>query len=111
MNWLDYRSKTVPQPRKKFAQHWLRSDKALQKIVNAADLSKGNLEQEKTGDRVLEIGPGTGVLTRQLIAASDAVVAVEIDQNLCELLAKRIGHIDNFLLLQGDFYCLTCPIY
>lgn len=90
-----YRSNFVPQPRKKFAQHWLRSEKALSSIVNAAELTER--------DRVLEIGPGTGILTRQLLSLAQAVVAVEIDWDLCERLAKRLGQTENFLLLQGDF--------
>jgi 16S rRNA (adenine1518-N6/adenine1519-N6)-dimethyltransferase len=85
----------VPHPRKKFAQHWLRSEKALNSIVNAAELMES--------DRVLEIGPGTGILTRQLLALAQVVVAVEIDRDLCELLVKKFGKVEHFLLLQDDF--------
>ncbi len=88
----------MPTPRKQFAQHWLRSEKALNRIVQAADLLKG-----EGGDRVLEIGPGMGVLTRQMLPCATAVVAVEIDRDLCALLSKKLGGVDNFLLLQGDF--------
>lgn len=88
----------MPKARKQFGQHWLRSEKALRKIVAAADLSDS--------DRVLEIGPGTGVLTRQLLAHAAAVVAVEIDRDLCEILAQKLGKLENFLLLQGDFLTL-----
>lgn len=87
-----------PQPRKQFAQHWLRSEKALNKIVAAAQLQKS--------DRILEIGPGTGILTRQLLPEVQSVVAVEIDRDLCELLVKKLGSLDNFLLVQGDFLSL-----
>lgn len=93
----------MPQPRKKFAQHWLRSEKALSKIVSAAELSQDDSGPDNMGDRVLEIGPGTGVLTRQLLPLAKSVVAVEIDRDLCDSLAKKLGGIDNFLLLQGDF--------
>lgn len=82
------------RPRKQFAQHWLKSEKALDKIVKAASLD---------GDRVLEIGPGTGILTRRLLPAAESVVAVEINRDLCLKLAKQLGKTDNFLLLQGDF--------
>ena len=82
-----------PQPRKRFAQHWLNSEKALNQILKAADLAQ---------DRVLEIGPGTGILTRSLLPAAQSVVAVEIDRDLCEKLAKQLGKVDNFLLVQGD---------
>ncbi len=92
----------MPQPRKRFAQHWLRSEKALQRIVAAAELGA----TASGGDRVLEIGPGTGILTRQLLAQAEAVVAVEIDRDLCANLTKKLGQAENFLLLQGDFLSL-----
>lgn len=57
-------------------------------------------------DRVLEIGPGTGLLTRRLLPSAQSVVAVEIDRDLCELLVKELGRVKNFLLLQGDFLSL-----
>ncbi|KAM3115986.1 16S rRNA (adenine(1518)-N(6)/adenine(1519)-N(6))-dimethyltransferase RsmA [Phormidesmis sp. 146-33] len=88
----------MTKTRKQFGQHWLRSEKALAKIVSSAELSET--------DRVLEIGPGTGVLTRQLLTQAQAVVAVEIDRDLCQLLSKKLGQINHFLLLQGDFLAL-----
>ncbi|MEB3339154.1 MAG: 16S rRNA (adenine(1518)-N(6)/adenine(1519)-N(6))-dimethyltransferase RsmA [Leptolyngbyaceae bacterium] len=88
----------TPTPRKQFGQHWLRSDKVLSQIVKAAELSQG--------DRILEIGPGTGILTRQLLPLAQSVVSVEIDRDLCQLLAQKLGSIKNFLLLQGDFLTL-----
>jgi 16S rRNA (adenine1518-N6/adenine1519-N6)-dimethyltransferase len=86
------------RPRKRFAQHWLRSETALKKIVEAARL--------ESSDRLLEIGPGTGILTRRLLLEASAVVAVEIDRDLCKKLIKNIGKSDNFLLLQGDILSL-----
>lgn len=84
--------------RKQFGQHWLRSEKALERIVAAADLQKC--------DRVLEIGPGTGILTQRVLPQVESLVAVEIDRDLCKILVKKFGKIDNFLLLQGDFLTL-----
>ncbi len=83
-----------PAPRKRFAQHWLCSDKALNQIVQAAALSER--------DRILEIGPGKGALTRLLLPRVSAVVAVEIDRDLCKHLVKKLGQVENFLLLSGD---------
>ena len=91
------------QPRKRFGQHWLRSDLALAQIVAAAQLT--------AGDRVLEIGPGLGVLTQQLLDQAQTVVSVEIDRDLCEKLAKRFGDRPNFLLLSGDFLALNLQEY
>jgi 16S rRNA (adenine1518-N6/adenine1519-N6)-dimethyltransferase len=81
--------------KKQFGQHWLRNEQVLDRIVTAAKIAPT--------DRILEIGPGTGILTRRLVAAASAVVAVEIDRDLCALLVKKMGHIDNFLLLENDF--------
>jgi 16S rRNA (adenine1518-N6/adenine1519-N6)-dimethyltransferase len=81
--------------RKQFGQHWLRSDRALNKILQAAELA--------SGDRVLEIGPGMGVMTRSLLPQVSALVSVEIDRDLCQILAQKLGNIENFLLLQADF--------
>jgi 16S rRNA (adenine1518-N6/adenine1519-N6)-dimethyltransferase len=86
------------RPRKQFAQHWLKNDKALAQIIRAAEITKS--------DRVLEIGPGTGILTRRLLPLAQSVVAVEIDRDLCQLLAKQLGRNENFLLLQADFLTL-----
>jgi 16S rRNA (adenine1518-N6/adenine1519-N6)-dimethyltransferase len=88
----------TPKARKQFAQHWLRSEKALSRIVAAANL--------QPSDRVLEIGPGTGILTQRLLPQVQSLVAVEIDRDLCELLVKKLGRTENFLLLQGDFLTL-----
>ncbi|MBF2063045.1 MAG: 16S rRNA (adenine(1518)-N(6)/adenine(1519)-N(6))-dimethyltransferase RsmA [Calothrix sp. C42_A2020_038] len=81
--------------RRVFAQHWLKSESVLDSIVSAAECSQN--------DRVLEIGPGTGVLTGRILPLVEALVSVEIDRDLCKLLVKEFGNRDNFLLLQGDF--------
>ncbi|MBE9012412.1 16S rRNA (adenine(1518)-N(6)/adenine(1519)-N(6))-dimethyltransferase, partial [Pseudanabaenaceae cyanobacterium LEGE 13415] len=88
----------MPKARKQFGQHWLKSEKALNKIVSSAELTES--------DRILEIGPGTGILTRQLLTQAGAVISVEIDRDLCPILVQKFGKNENFLLLQGDFLAL-----
>ena len=83
------------RPRKQFGQHWLKDDDVLAQIVLAAELSQS--------DRVLEIGPGTGNLTTKLLQQVSALVAVEIDRDLCKKLVYKYGDRDNFLLIQNDF--------
>ncbi|MGK7894762.1 MAG: 16S rRNA (adenine(1518)-N(6)/adenine(1519)-N(6))-dimethyltransferase RsmA [Xenococcus sp. (in: cyanobacteria)] len=90
----NYSSRT----KKRFGQHWLQSDKVLEQIAIAAEL--------QASDRVLEIGPGTGILTRRLLSVAESVLAVEIDRYLCKKLTKKFKEYDNFLLLQGDFLSL-----
>jgi 16S rRNA (adenine1518-N6/adenine1519-N6)-dimethyltransferase len=89
------------RPRKIFAQHWLKSEKALDAIITAAECHQS--------DSVLEIGPGTGILTRRLLPWVRSLVAVEIDVDLCKQLVKQLGKKENFLLLQGDFLTLDLP--
>jgi 16S rRNA (adenine1518-N6/adenine1519-N6)-dimethyltransferase len=88
----------VPHPRKQFGQHWLRSEKALQSIIRAAEV--------EDGDRILEIGPGMGALTQMLLQTPASVVAVEIDRDLCPKLVAKFGHHEQFLLLEGDILSL-----
>lgn len=81
---------------KRLGQHFLRSPEVLKKIIAAADLSRG--------DAVLEIGPGTGILTRALANRAGLVIAVEKDQDLCQSLKTRFTEegIGNVRLICGD---------
>lgn len=112
------------KPRKRFAQHWLRSEKVLDQIVAAAELegrdSSGSLRDSRSEtlrdsrsetlrDRVLEIGPGQGVLTARLLPKVEALVAVELDRDLIKSLVKRFGDLDHFILLEGDILTLDIP--
>jgi 16S rRNA (adenine1518-N6/adenine1519-N6)-dimethyltransferase len=81
--------------KKQFGQHWLKNERVLDRIVEAAHILPT--------DRILEIGPGTGILTRRLLPLASAVLSVEIDRDLCRLLVKNLGDVANFLLIQGDF--------
>jgi 16S rRNA (adenine1518-N6/adenine1519-N6)-dimethyltransferase len=97
------------RPRKVFAQHWLKSEKALNAIIKAAECRES--DRSPKGECVLEIGPGTGILTRRLLPLVQSLIAVEIDRDLCQLLSKQLGKTENFLLLQGDFLTLDLPSY
>ena len=55
---------------------------------------------DKTG--VLEIGPGIGVLTKELCKTAGKVVAVELDKRLYPILAETLVDYDNFELIEGD---------
>ena len=51
---------------------------------------------------VLEIGPGVGVLTKELCKASGKVISVELDERLYPVLDKTLEDYDNFELVKGD---------
>jgi len=54
------------------------------------------------GRTVLEVGPGTGTLTEELLARAGRVVAVELDGGLAGVVRQRFAHCDNFVLIEGD---------
>ena len=56
----------------------------------------------KESDLVIEVGPGTGSLTEELLATGCRVTAVEIDRELAALLRERLGDRQNFHLIEGD---------
>ena len=51
---------------------------------------------------VIEIGPGIGVLTRELLQRADKVVAVELDKRLLPVLDETLGEFDNFKVINAD---------
>ena len=55
---------------------------------------------ESTG--VIEIGPGIGVLTKELCKRAGKVVAIELDKRLYPVLNETLGDFDNFELVEGD---------
>lgn len=75
------------------SQHFLLDERVVADIVAASGVTKG--------DRVLEIGPGPGILTEALLASGADVVAAEIDQKLCALLRDRFAGT-RLVLREGD---------
>ena len=88
--------------RKRFGQHWLRDDRVLNQIVEAAEIVEG--------DRILEIGPGQGILTQRLLDSVAKVLAIEIDRDLCLRLSEQfIAYMatGQFRLIESDFLKLN----
>ena len=85
------------QPKKSLGQNFLVDQRALERIVEAAELGPEDI--------VLEIGPGLGALTRLLAAEAGRVVAVELDQRLVEVLkqtATAKADLPNVEIIHGD---------
>jgi len=80
------------RPNRKLGQHFVVNERLVEKLVALAELKKQ--------DRVLEIGPGTGFLTREILKKC-RVSAVELDEKLCRLLEAELGSKLN--LVCGDF--------
>jgi 16S rRNA (adenine1518-N6/adenine1519-N6)-dimethyltransferase len=81
-------------PQRQFGQNFLIDQNLMNKLLDLA--------QVQAGPSVLEIGPGTGSLTEELLGRASRVVAAEIDRGLCDLLAARLGGRPNFRLVRGD---------
>jgi len=69
------------RPRKRFGQNFLADSHYVARIVAAVD--------PRRGDNVVEIGPGLGALTGELIARAGGIAAIEIDRDLAARLADR----------------------
>ncbi len=70
-----------PVPRKRFGQHFLTDSQVLDRIIRAFSPQSNQV--------ILEIGPGTGVLTEMLLEHVDHLVAVELDRDLAALLKQK----------------------
>ncbi len=83
--------------KKSLGQHWLRSTTVRDQIIRAADL--------QITDTVLEIGPGTGVLTEALLRGAGRVIAIEKDEKLIAVVQKKFAHdieTKKLILIEGD---------
>jgi 16S rRNA (adenine1518-N6/adenine1519-N6)-dimethyltransferase len=78
------------RPRKRWGQHFLVNEAVADRIVESSGVS--------SSDVVLEIGAGLGVLTERLSPRARRVLAVEVDERLCDILAERVSTEDVFLL-------------
>lgn len=86
------------RPNKSFGQNFLVDRAILQKIIEAAEL-----EQD---DQILEVGAGTGVLTRELAREVRRVVAVELEQDMLTLLEKTAGGHPNVEIIARNLLYL-----
>ncbi len=79
---------------KKFGQNFLIDTHVLERIMDAAEITKE--------DCVVEIGPGIGTMTQYLAERAREVVAVEIDQNLIPILQDTLSEYDNVTIINED---------
>ncbi len=82
------------RPRHKLGQNFLVSTPALQAVLDAAEL--------RPTDTILEIGPGLGVLTRELTRRAQCVTAVELDSALASVVRNELSDTQNLHLHEGD---------
>jgi 16S rRNA (adenine1518-N6/adenine1519-N6)-dimethyltransferase len=83
------------RPKHRFGQNFLHDRNQLIKLVEAARV--------RPGEVVLEVGPGTGTLTEELVAAGATVIAAEIDPDMIAIVRERLG--ERVTVVAGD--CLA----
>jgi 16S rRNA (adenine1518-N6/adenine1519-N6)-dimethyltransferase len=79
---------------KSLGQNFLIDNSVLENIVSGADVSKE--------DFVIEIGPGVGTLTRELLRRAKRVCAIELDADLIPILTEELKEFNNFELIHKD---------
>lgn len=78
----------------KLGQNFLNNKAVIDKIIQAADLTRDDL--------VVEIGPGKGILTEELAEHAGKIVAVEIDRNLAPFLKDKFRKQENVEIVEGN---------
>lgn len=88
------------QVNKKLGQNFLCNDTVVEQIISASGVS--------ARDRVLEIGPGLGVITGHLAALAGHVTTIEIDAGLARYLQNRFYGVTTCTVIHGDFLKIQC---
>ena len=89
------------RPKKSWGQNFLISDKARDKIIEAAEIAPA--------DTLIEIGPGLGVLTGSLVKCSRNVIAIERDERLCRILKELLAGVKNLQIVCRDILKIDLP--
>src|SRR5207248_5760853 len=82
------------EPRHRFGQNFMIDQNLVRIVADAGEIS--------VQDTVIEVGPGTGTLTEELLERAGRVFAVEIDRDLAAMLRERFGANEKFVLIEGD---------
>lgn len=79
---------------KNLGQNFLIDDETVAGIVETASVSKEDL--------IIEIGPGLGTLTKELLERAGKVICIELDKRMIEILEDRFSMYDNFKVINED---------
>ena len=82
------------KPKEILGQNFLVSEEVLEEILGVAEIQEG--------ETVVEIGPGLGVLTGELVAAASKVIAIEKDERFAGLLKKVYSENKNLEIIESD---------
>ena len=80
--------------RKSLGQHFLVDQEVLEKVASAAGLTPEDI--------VIEVGPGLGILTKELAKQAGFVIAVELDDRLAAILKQELAAVKNVTVIKED---------
>lgn len=81
--------------KKSYGQNFLQDKNIIREIVNKTKISENSL--------VIEVGPGSGALTKELVKVSKNVLCYEIDDRLEDVLDENLKDYDNVEVIYDDF--------
>ena len=79
---------------KKLGQNFLINDKVVEEIIKSSEI--------KENDLIIEIGPGLGTLTKELLERAGKVICIELDTNMITILKDRFKLYNNFEIMNQD---------
>ena len=88
-------------PKKSLGQNFLFDKNAINKIITEAEISENDI--------ILEIGPGLGALTKDLLDKAEMVYVIETEGKFCSFLEKKFDERDNFSIIHGDILEVDLP--
>ena len=91
---MQKRNSSTITPKRHRGQNFLVDNNIRAKIIATADI--------KPSDVILEVGPGMGALTEELVKRAKRVIAVEIDKDLYAALKERFEDVENLTLVKDD---------
>ena len=79
---------------KSLGQNFLINDRVVEEIIENSEITKNDL--------IIEIGPGLGTLTKDLLEQAGKVVCIELDKRMINILEDRFSLYNNFELINQD---------
>jgi 16S rRNA (adenine1518-N6/adenine1519-N6)-dimethyltransferase len=98
-DWTQLMAELGIRPNRGLGQHFLFERGVVEKMVRQAGVTEDDI--------VLEIGPGLGILTSELLRKAHRVVAVELDRSLAAHLRAAFGDLPRFDLYEGNALSLS----
>lgn len=87
-------SQAQTEPRRRFGQNFMIDQNLVRLVADAGGITPADL--------VIEVGPGTGTLTEEILSHGSPVVAVEIDRDLSAMLREKFADNLKFELIEAD---------